>query len=64
MAIAYKKVRDYLGLEKKPLYVYDIQQQLESLATGRFTEYDLDHLHATLVASLRGRYRDFPPLHL
>lgn len=28
MAIAYKNVRDYLGLEQKTIYVYDIQQQL------------------------------------
>jgi hypothetical protein len=42
--------------------VQDIQQQLETLAPGRFTWYALDHLHATLVAPLRGRYRDSPPL--
>jgi hypothetical protein len=42
--------------------IKDIQIQLESLAPGRFTFYDLDHLHATLVAPLRGRYRASPPL--
>jgi hypothetical protein len=39
-----------------------IQQQLEALAPGRFTWYGLDHLHATLFAPLRGRYREGPPL--
>lgn len=39
-----------------------IQEQLEALAPGRFTWYGADHLHATLVAPLRGRYREQPPL--
>jgi hypothetical protein len=39
-----------------------IQEQLEILVPGRFTWYGLHHLHATLVAPLRGRYRDVPPL--
>jgi len=42
--------------------IQSLQQQLESLTPGRFTWYGLDHLHATLVAPLRGRYRDHPPL--
>jgi hypothetical protein len=42
--------------------IQSLQQQLEALAPGRFTWYGLDHVHATLVALLRGRYRDFPPL--
>jgi 2'-5' RNA ligase len=39
-----------------------IQRQLEALLPGRFTWYPPDHLHATLYAPLRGRYRDFPAL--
>jgi len=39
-----------------------VQRQLEALVPARFTWYDRDHLHATLVASLRGRYREHPPL--
>jgi hypothetical protein len=39
-----------------------IQQQLENLIPGCFVWYGLDHLHATLVAPLRGRYREYPPL--
>jgi hypothetical protein len=39
-----------------------IQQQLEALAPGRFTWYGPVHLHATLFAPLRGRYREWPPL--
>jgi len=42
--------------------VQHIQTQLDALAPGCFTWYGLDHLHATLVAPLRGRYRDAPPL--
>jgi hypothetical protein len=42
--------------------VQAIQAQLEALAPGRFTWYRVDHLHATLFAPLRGRYRDSPPL--
>ena len=42
--------------------IQSTQQYLESLVPGRFTWYGLEHLHATLVAPLRGRYRDFPPL--
>jgi len=39
-----------------------IQRRLEALAPGRFTWYGLEHLHATLFAPLRGRYREWPPL--
>ena len=39
-----------------------IQRQLEALTPGHFFWYGLDHLHATLVAPLRGRYRDHPAL--
>jgi hypothetical protein len=39
-----------------------VQGQLEALAPGRFTWYGADHLHATLAAPLRGRYREQPPL--
>jgi hypothetical protein len=39
-----------------------IQGQLETLAPGRFTWYGVEHLHATLVAPLRGRYREGSPL--
>lgn len=42
--------------------IREIQQQLEALLPGRFIWYGLHHLHATLVAPLRGRYRNFPPL--
>lgn len=42
--------------------IQSLQQRLEALAPGRFIWYGLDHLHATLVAPLRGRYRNFPPL--
>jgi hypothetical protein len=42
--------------------IWHIQGQLEALAPGCFTWYGLDHLHATLLAPLRGRYRDSPPL--
>jgi 2'-5' RNA ligase len=42
--------------------VSQIQGKLEALAPGRITWYGRHHLHATLVAPLRGRYRDSPPL--
>ena len=42
--------------------IQGLQQHLETLAPGWFTWYGLDHLHATLVAPLRGRYRDYPPI--
>ncbi|MCB0167442.1 MAG: hypothetical protein KDI79_24645 [Anaerolineae bacterium] len=42
--------------------IQQIQQQLESVTPGRFAWYGLDHLHATLVAPMRGRYRDYPAL--
>lgn len=39
-----------------------VQQELEALAPGRFVWYQPEHLHMTLVAPLRGRYREWPPL--
>ena len=42
--------------------IQHIQDQLEALAPDRFTWYSLDQLHATLIAPLRGRYRQWPPL--
>ena len=42
--------------------IRDVQEQLEELLPSRFTWYGWDHLHATLVALLRGRYREWPPL--
>lgn len=38
------------------------QSQLEQLAPGCFTWYETGHLHTTLLAPLRGRYRESPPL--
>jgi len=42
--------------------VHLIQRQLEVLTLGCFFWYDAEHLHATLVAPLRGRYREHPVL--
>lgn len=42
--------------------VQHLQAHLEASASGHFTWYGSDHLHATLVAPLRGRYRESPPL--
>ena len=39
-----------------------LQEELEILAPGRFTCYGRDHLHTTLFAPVRGRYREGPPL--
>jgi hypothetical protein len=39
-----------------------LQHELEGLLPGCFTWYGTDHLHATLIAPLRGRYRERPPL--
>jgi hypothetical protein len=39
-----------------------VQSQLEQLAPGCFTWYHTGHLHTTLLAPLRGRYRESPPL--
>ena len=39
-----------------------LRVQTETLLPGRFRWYALDHLHATVMAPLRGRYRDAPPL--
>jgi 2'-5' RNA ligase len=38
------------------------QAQTEAALPGRFHWYAPDHLHATIVAPLRGRYRQGPPL--
>ena len=42
--------------------IQSIQRQLETVLPGRFTWYGPDHLHATLMALLRGRYRKASPL--
>ena len=39
-----------------------LRAQAEALLPVRFHWYTLDHLHATVMAPLRGRYRDAPPL--
>jgi 2'-5' RNA ligase len=39
-----------------------LQGQLEQSLPGRFTWYERDWLHVTLLALLRGRYREQPPL--
>jgi hypothetical protein len=36
--------------------------EIERLLPDRFCWYALDHLHATVTAPLRGRYREAPPL--
>lgn len=42
--------------------IQQVQDKVDILAPGGFTWYDHDHIHATLVALLRGRYREAPPL--
>jgi hypothetical protein len=39
-----------------------LQTQIEALLPGRWRWYAPDHLHATVTAPLRGRYRAGPPL--
>jgi hypothetical protein len=39
-----------------------VQEQLDLLTPGQCTWYGADHLHTTLNAPLRGRYREQPPL--
>ena len=39
-----------------------LRAQTETLLPGRFLWYAPDHLHATVMAPLRGRYREGPPL--
>jgi hypothetical protein len=39
-----------------------LEAQIEALLPGRFRGYEPDHLHATVMAPLRGRYREGPPL--
>ena len=42
--------------------IQHIQHQSEQLLPQCFTWYARDWLHVTLLALLRGRYRDYPPL--
>lgn len=42
--------------------VAQLREQIDALLPGRFRWYALEHLHATVMAPLRGRYRDAPPL--
>jgi hypothetical protein len=42
--------------------VAQLQAQIEALLPKRFRWYELDRLHATVFAPLRGRYRHGPPL--
>ena len=42
--------------------IQNIQKKLEASAPGRITWYGAEHLHTTLFAPLRGRYREGPPL--
>jgi hypothetical protein len=39
-----------------------LRAQTEALLPDRFRWYELDHLHVTVMAPLRGRYREGPPL--
>lgn len=39
-----------------------LRNQIEALLPGHFRWYAPDHLHATVLALLRGRYREGPPL--
>ena len=41
-AIAYERLRDYLGLERKPIRVYDIQQQLAIVDSDVLDRFDVD----------------------
>ena len=41
-AIAYAKLRDYLGLEKKPIRVYDVQQQLAIVDDDILDRFGID----------------------
>ncbi|MCA9916460.1 MAG: hypothetical protein KC445_00840 [Anaerolineales bacterium] len=42
MAIAYAKLRDYLGLEKRPIKVYDIPQQLAIIDDDVLDRFNVD----------------------
>lgn len=42
--------------------IRDVQEQMEAVLPRRFAWYREEQLHATLIAPLRGRYRDLPPL--
>jgi uroporphyrinogen decarboxylase len=42
MAIAYAKLRDYLGLEKRPIKVYDMIQQLAVIDPDVLDRFDVD----------------------
>ena len=41
-AIAYARLRDYLGLEKKPIRVYDLIQQLAIVDTDVLDRFRVD----------------------
>jgi uroporphyrinogen decarboxylase len=41
-AIAYERLRDYLGLERRPIRVYDIQQQLAIVDEDVLDRFDVD----------------------
>jgi uroporphyrinogen decarboxylase len=41
-AIAYERLRNYLGLERKPIRVYDIQQQLAIVDNDVLDRFDVD----------------------
>jgi len=41
-AIAYERLRDYLGLERRPIRVYDIQQQLAIVDSDVLDRFDVD----------------------
>ncbi len=41
-AIAYERLRDYLGLEHRPIRVYDIQQQLAIVDSDVLDRFDVD----------------------
>jgi uroporphyrinogen decarboxylase len=42
MAIAYAKLRDYLGLEKRPIKVYDVPQQLAIIDDDVLDRFNVD----------------------
>jgi len=41
-AIAYERLRDYLGLERRPIRVYDIQQQLAIVDSDVLDRFEVD----------------------
>jgi 2'-5' RNA ligase len=42
--------------------VAQLREHVQARLPGRFRWYEPEHLHATVIAPLRGRYRDGPPL--